>query len=80
MVNLQINEKDRIQMRQQAKQLLPGNPDTVECQRSVLKMIEAVLPATEICSRNADATLWPRVQRREVTMRAARRKCGYIRV
>lgn len=76
MVKLQINEKDRIQMRQQAKQLLPGNPDTVECQRSVLKMIEAVLPAAEICSRNADATLWPRVQRREVTMRAARRKCG----
>lgn len=76
MVKLQINERDRIQMRQQAKQLLPGNPDTIECQRSILKMIEAVLPAAEVCSRNADASLWPRVQRQEVRMRDARRKCG----
>ena len=76
MVNLQINERDRIQMRQRCRQLLPGNPDTVECQKAVLKMIEGVLPAAELCSRNADASLWPRVQRREVSMRDARRKCG----
>ena len=76
MVKLQINERDRIQMRQQAKQLLPGNPDTIEGQRNILKMIEGVLPAAEVCSRNADASLWPRVQRQEVRMRDARRKCG----
>lgn len=83
------NDQQRIDfmhsIRQQSAQYLPGQMDTVEDQRLLLKQLAAVIPPVSICIGKAEREYWPRVENRVVTVAQAARFCaqdinGMIRI
>lgn len=77
MENVQTNEARKAQLKQKALPYLPKNLESVEAQKTVLKMLAGVIPSVKVCIDKADRDIWPKVTSREMTLKSAAGTCAY---
>lgn len=71
-----VSESYKSLLKQNAMSFLPPELNSVETQRNVLFMVEAVAPTVSVCRKSAEEQLWPQVKSGELSIQEARKKCA----